>query len=239
MLTIIRPRWLTLSVFCTLLKGKNIQRYCPLDSEIYIIYPHKRNAKGKTEPLDEDYFKKEFPITFNYLEQFKPELIEKKIKYNTNPKYWYSLHRSREINLFESDYIITPQLQNTPSFSINSNIFYADAGGYMINGLKGISPKSLLGLLNSKIMWFFIKNTSSEYRGGYFYFKTAYLEPFPLPMDIPKEIEMTLIKNVSDILLLKEDNSVVDTSELENQIDQMVYKLYGLTEEEISIIENN
>jgi len=37
---------------------------------------------------------------------------------------------------------------------------------------------------------------------------------------------------------LKKQNPQADTSELECQIDQMVYKLYGLTEEEIKIMEN-
>ena len=39
----------------------------------------------------------------------------------------------------------------------------------------------LLPILNSKLLWYFIKSTSSEYSGGYFYFKTKYLEPFCIP----------------------------------------------------------
>jgi hypothetical protein len=38
--------------------------------------------------------------------------------------------------------------------------------------------------------------------------------------------------------VLKKQNPSVDTTALENQIDQLVYKLYELTEEEIKIIEN-
>jgi len=221
-----------------ILKGKNIQRYRPLSSDIYIIYPHFLNDKGRTEPLPIEDFKLNFPLTHRYLETFKDELLTKKIKYKTNSKYWYSLHRSREISLFENDYLITPQLQNVPSFSISENKYYADAGGYMINGIKEIEPKALLGILNSKIMWFFIKNTSSEYSGGYFYFKTAYLEPFPLPKNISIEDEMKIIDDVNQILILKKENPLADTKDIENQIDQLVYKLYDLTEEEIKIVEN-
>jgi DNA-directed RNA polymerase specialized sigma54-like protein len=43
---------------------------------------------------------------------------------------------------------------------------------------------------------------------------------------------------VNQILDQKSANPNADTSALENQIDQLVYQLYGLTEEEIKIIEN-
>ena len=48
-----------------------------------------------------------------------------------------------------------------------------------------------------------------------------------------------LIKIVEKILEVKEQNPATDTDELEQQIDQMVYKLYGLTDEEIALIENS
>ncbi|WP_338378844.1 Eco57I restriction-modification methylase domain-containing protein [uncultured Flavobacterium sp.] len=221
-----------------ILKGKNIQRYQPLKSDAYIIYPHKE-VNDKTNNIDEDELKSKYPLIYNYLFQFKDELINKKIKYKMNSVFWYSLHRSREISLFESDYIITPQLQNKPSFCLNTESFYADAGGYMIKGLKGYSFTLLLGLLNSKLMWFFIKNTSSEYSGGYFYFKTAYLEPFPIPEHIENKDKIIISNNVDQILALKKENPEADTSVLEREIDVMVYALYGLSEEEIEIVEGS
>ena len=44
---------------------------------------------------------------------------------------------------------------------------------------------------------------------------------------------------VDQILNNKSQDNSADTSDLENQIDQLVYQLYDLTEEEIEIIENN
>ena len=98
-----------------------------------------------------------------------------------SPKYWYSLHRAREISLFEQDYLITPQLQNHPSFTVKETSVYADAGGYLVLPKKMYNSLELLPILNSKLLWYFIKSTSSEYSGGYFYFKTKYLEPFCIP----------------------------------------------------------
>jgi hypothetical protein len=50
-----------------------------------------------------------------------------------------------------------------------------------------------------------------------------------------KEIELTHL--VESIIEKKEKG--IDTIELENQIDKLVFELYGLTEEEIEIIEND
>lgn len=86
----------------------------------------------KTEPIPEDILVQKFPRTYEYLLQFKDELVEKKIKYKTNPKYWYSLHRAREKRIFDADKIITPQLQNYCNFAIDTKSMYPDAGGYML-----------------------------------------------------------------------------------------------------------
>jgi len=166
-----------------ILKGQDIKRYSSLDTSLYIIYPHYLDTNNKTKPYEEDTFKIKYPLTYEYLLNFKEHLIAKKIKYKTNPKYWYSLHRSREISILEAKKIITPQLQNNPNFTYDMNQTYSDAGGYNLIRNKDIKEdfKFYLALLNSSIMWFFIKNTSAEFSGGYYYFKTKYIEPFPLP----------------------------------------------------------
>lgn len=65
---------------------------------------------------------------------------------------------------------------------------------------------------------------------GHFYRQTS--------MGIDKEYKQSFITLVDQILTSKQKDPRVDTSALEKQIDQLVYKLYGLTEEEIKIVEN-
>jgi len=167
------------------LKGQDIKRNLPLDSSKYVIFPHKKNEKGKTIPIEEEELQLKFPLTFKYLSNFKKDLIEKKIRYKTNPHYWYSLHRARELSIFEKDYILTPQLQNIPSFCLKENVVVVpDAGGYIIVPKSNYNLYNMLAVLNSRLLWYFIKTTSSEYGGGYFYFKTKYLEPFSIPSDL-------------------------------------------------------
>ena len=70
-------------------------------------------------------------------------------------------------------------------------------------------------------------------------FKTNYLNPFPLPKTITDSEQKPFRKKVNEILSLKKENPDANTTILEHEIDQMVYNLYGLTEEEIKIVENS
>jgi hypothetical protein len=64
------------------------------------------------------------------------------------------------------------------------------------------------------------------------------LENFPIP-EISDETNLILNDKVNQILTIKKSDSTADTTALEKEIDQMVYALYGLTEEEIKIVEGN
>jgi len=60
-----------------------------------------------------------------------------------------------------------------------------------------------------------------------------------IPIKIPDlETEKVFEPLVDRILSAKQVNPKADTSALEREIDQLVYELYGLTGEEIAIIEN-
>ena len=61
-----------------------------------------------------------------------------------------------------------------------------------------------------------------------------------LPIKIADiNIYQNMERLVNDILIQKNNDPTVNTTTLESQIDQLVYELYGLTEEEIGIVENS
>ena len=95
--------------------------------------------------------------------------------------------------------------------------------------------KALVGILNSKLFDFFYRLVSGDKQ----MFKRIILEnikalPYPnmdnlLIIDIEKMVEAILVR--------RKDNPSIDTSDMESEIDRLVYQLYGLTEEEIKIVE--
>lgn len=99
--------------------------------------------------------------------------------------------------------------------------------------------KFTLGLLNSKFPIFYIKE---KYRGSSYNqginFNKDMINNFPIP-DIESKTINKMVNLVDQILTIKNSNPDAETYKLETQIDELVYQLYDLTEEEIKIIEGN
>ena len=218
-----------------LLKGEDVKQYTQLSPTHYIIYPHHL-VKGKTVPYTEKEMQSFFPQAYAYLLQFKEKLMEKKIRYKTNSLYWYSLHRSREIPMFENKKIITPEI------SLGCNMTLDEIGLYHNTQCYTLFPKPnyqnnilfLLGILNSKLFWFYMYNTGTILRGGFFRFKTKYIENFPIPSfsDNDKATNMKIL--VRKILDSTDDEKRM---KILTQIDILVYHLYELSYDEILIVD--
>jgi len=115
-------------------------------------------------------------------------------------------------------------------------------GRYCLNAMFMIANKpihkpsylELLGILNSKYIQYYWKNNFSDKRKTFPKIKGSYLELIP----IPKIYENKILKTfVNKILAAKKQNPDADTTALEKEIDRLVYELYGLTEEEIAVVE--
>ncbi|MEA4967454.1 MAG: Eco57I restriction-modification methylase domain-containing protein, partial [Bacteroidaceae bacterium] len=103
-----------------------------------------------------------------------------------------------------------------------------------INKLKFIAA-----IINSKLPLFYIKEkyASSSYNGGINFTKDM-INNFPIPK-ITDADQKKLVNLVDTILDTKNKNPNADTSSIETQIDDEVYKLYSITPQEKNIIEAN
>ncbi|MFW5872305.1 MAG: TaqI-like C-terminal specificity domain-containing protein [bacterium] len=108
----------------------------------------------------------------------------------------------------------------------------------ILNNDSPVKTKFVLALLNSKLInWFYASQFTNESNLTVNLSKT-YLSQIPLALANTKD-EVEIISLVDKILSLKKQSPTTDTASLESQIDRLVYQIYGLTEEEIKIIENN
>ena len=103
-----------------------------------------------------------------------------------------------------------------------------------------LSIKYLTAILNSKLCtYFFSKFLSTDtLQGSYSSIYPEDIRQIPIKK-ISTDQETRIINIVEEILAAKKQDPNADTSELEQEIDQLVYQLYGLTEEEIKIVEQN
>jgi hypothetical protein len=123
----------------------------------------------------------------------------------------------------------------------------------IVAAYEELSLKYLLGLLNSPLLTYFLKETGTALRGGYFRMKTAYLNPFPIrTIDFTNAADIAahdrMVKLVDTMLQLHprlaaaksaHDRDLIQRQidATDRQIDALVYQLYSLTEEEIKLVE--
>ncbi|MFP4547905.1 MAG: Eco57I restriction-modification methylase domain-containing protein [Fidelibacterota bacterium] len=188
------------SICKKLANGKNIERYAFNNKNDYIIYPYNKK-NNKTVLIEKVELKEKFPKCYNYFLSIKHRLENRGSKNMTYPK-WYSLWNYRnKINL-ESSKILTPDVcyKSSMYFDKSGELYHNDTTYSII--LKNPSKKLyliILGILNSNLFWFYLKNISSELRGGYFRFKTKYIEPFSIP-DQSINSQDNLEKHVENLL---------------------------------------
>ena len=132
---------------------------------------------------------------------------------------------------FEKPKIMYQVLQVKPCF------IYDEEGLYCNNSMWFIpsGDKVLLGILNSKMGWWLISKYCTAIQNGY-QLIWKYFSQIPIAIG-NDEIRFEIKSLVNQILEVKKQTPQADISNLENQIDQLVYQLYDLTEEEIRIIE--
>lgn len=126
----------------------------------------------------------------------------------------------------------------SPEFTYDNEGYYVGFSFSVINEKeKGYSLKYLLALMNSKLgnQWF---QVNGKKRGVGVDIGVKVFRQFPVKR-ISLDNQKPLVQLVDEILLIKQQNPEADTSELENEIDRLVYALYGLTEEEIEIVESS
>ena len=203
-------------------------RYVSYPLDKYLIYMSAKNFVFTN--LDN------YPNIKLHFEPHKEELLLAKIKYGTPNKPYYFVHRERDENFFKegNEKIISQIRCRRPTFHYTTNAFYGSRALFFIRS-KRWNMKFLVGILNSSLVAYWIQNKGKKQGELYKLDKEPLLE-IPLPI-LDDTKQQPIINLVEQILILKEVNPQADTSILEKEIDTVVYNLYGLTEEEIRVVE--
>jgi hypothetical protein len=224
-----------------LLKGEDVHRYETVESDRFVIFPYRKEKEAAILYTEQE-LESEFPLGYAYLKQCEAALRgREKGRFNLDGE-WFQYGRKQGISSAECKKLVAPEISKGGNFSYDiKGEFYSTTKIYGYIKKDGIIEdyKFWLGLLNSQLFWFFIQNTGYVLRGGYFTFKTDYIQPFPVPEIIPVAISEAISNAVNRILELKEEDNENDTSELENGIDKLIYSLYDLDESEVGIIKTD
>ncbi|MDA1050726.1 MAG: N-6 DNA methylase [Planctomycetota bacterium] len=232
----------------------DLRRYYIEASERYVLFPY--NVKDQAALIESSEFAARYPLAWAYLNRHAKELRSKQ-----KPGEWYGFRR-RNYDLRDAvPRLLVPSISQRACFvsDLAGEYHFVGSGGGGGGGYglyarnEAPSLHFLLGLLNSKLLDWLVKLSNSRFGHGYYSYNRQYIEP--LPIRVPEEGEPRseslhdgMVGLVEQMLTLHKRSATAKTthertalarqiSATDEEIDRLVYELYGLTDEEIRIVE--
>ena len=238
-----------------LLKGKEIRKWVVDWDGVYIVYPYLINNK-KARLIKLNDIKTNYPNTYQYFLNYEKELKSREGGRFRNKEDWHQFGRLQNIGKFEQAKIMTQVLSSRNNFVFDEKGEYYFVGGGNAGGYGIVLGKEyendyyvILALLNSKLLEFYLKCISTPFRGGFYSYGKRFIKR--LPIIIPSDKEKITILSKKQIERYKtlqtfrnKRNSETDKLELEikeadDKINEEVFNLYRITDEEKKIIEES
>lgn len=239
-------------------RGAEVERYSEVLPNARVIYPYYEGPEGTPELISENELKKTYPNVYKHLLGFKDDLRK---RMDSRKLYASGAHWYRHLRPGSYKYIHPPKLiikgvdiQTTVGF-LNENTAFngANCPGIILDNLKGHSLSYVLGILNSKVISYYLRQVCPAKLGGYSRFNANNINESPIRVvNRSSKNEAAshdkMVSLVDQMLSLNKQQAEAKTDHektalqrqidaTDQQIDQLVYELYGLTEEEIRIVE--
>jgi hypothetical protein len=219
-----------------------------------VIFPYKL-ANGKSQLIPENEMKRDFPKAWDYLTANK-KLLSGRERGKFQGIGWYQLY-PKNLDVWEQPKIMLPYMITRLSAYYDANELYfvnVTTGGFGVTISEQYGTlRYMTGLLNSRLLDWFMKQVSTNFHGGYFAANKQFLVQLPTrtinfddPADVARHDRMVAL--VGQMLALHKKLAAAtiradkklyqrQVQATDRQIDALVYELYGLTEEEIAIVE--
>ncbi len=193
-------------------------RYITPDTDEYIFYLHKDSFSQKE--LDQ------CPHITQKLEPFKPQLEDRREVREGNLS-WFQLWWARDESFFkEGEKMVFAKRTEGRKFMITEEPFYGSANLFWVKTNR-VDLKYITGLLNSRLFHFYMEEKLKHTGDLLQIDKNQFMR---IPIYIPED--PAPISNMVDKIINKK-KAGKETIKLEKELDQLVYDLYDLTEEEI------
>ena len=247
--------WLEAALLHPLIKGGDSKRFNLSITNRLILFPYK-NQEDVMRLIPEADFRENYPLTWVYLLENK-NYLESREKGKMRGLKWYGYIYPKALDVMQLPKLFTPDIAAKSSFSLDASgeVFFTGgvAGGYGILISSEYSREYILGLLNSKLLEWFIQQTATQMRGGYYSYEARFIKNLPIrlidfgdPGDAARHDRMVaLVARMLDLHTQLAGAALPHDRERlrrqmeagDREIDALVYELYGLSEEEISLVE--
>lgn len=211
------------------LAGRDVKRYIAPRVDKYLILLPKGWTKGQFGDLVEvEAFvalEKQYPAVAGFLAPFADK---GRSRYDKGD-YWWELRACDYYGEFERGKILYQEIATYQAFTYDTSGVYCNNKIFFIPG----ASLGLLGLLNAKLVWFYLDKVASKLQGGAFAMQSPYVLSIPVVKEVVEDAKFEALAR--EVLRKKEIGE--DTAELEKEMDWMVAEAYGLGDGEIGIIE--
>lgn len=240
-----------------LIKGGDSKRYVFSKTKRLILFPYAADAERGSYLIPQSELKNSHPLTWDYFKANKRYLSDREDG-KMEHAGWYGYGRTQALDVMPLPKLFTPDIALSASFSYDSTgeIFFTGgvAGGYGVLVKEPYRFEFVLGLMNSRLLDFYHHKIATQMRGGWFSYEARFIRQIPIrAIDFidrkEKALHDNLVKLVERMLGAKKDWASAENdyekrrlyqfcTDLDNEIDQFVYKLYDLSDEEIAIVES-
>jgi len=219
--------------------GKHVKRYYLEDQDLWLIYTlHTDNPR-------------EFPNICDFINKYRHEITCPEVKENKHP--FYSLHRPREERIFlKPEKLLGVITEDEIKVALDNSSYFATDGLYVFGTNKNVDVHYLMSILNSSLFIYIYRLFAFEKNRVLAQVKPSLLNELPIrTMDLSnlheKDIFEHLVSLARTMVRLSDsahklkglgrDQIQHQIEKTDREIDDLVYKLYGITDEERRIIE--
>lgn len=171
---------------------------------------------------------KRYPAVFRHLKQYQSQLEKRQ----DQGDHWWELRACAYYDEFKKPKIIYPDIFKHQSFAY-------DLDDHLLVNTLYFMPEAdpaLLGILNSELMEFYYARISNQIRGGYRRSFTQYIQELPI-VSPTKDLRNKVAKVLK--LPKSEESDSPAVREIEADISEIVFGLYGLTRDEIRLVKED
>jgi type II restriction/modification system DNA methylase subunit YeeA len=207
-----------------LLRGRDVKKYYYNYEDLWLINTHNGVKEKNIPPVDVT----NYIAVKEFLDLHWNKISSRSDKGDTP----YNLRNCAYSEDFEKPKIIYPNMTKFLPFTFDKSGFYTNQKCFI---LTGNNLEYLVSFFNSKLFKYCFEENFPELQGNTRELNKVIFEQIPV-----KTIsdETPFMEIVNQILAAKKLEPTADTTALEKEIDQLIYQLYDLTEEEIKIVEN-
>jgi len=217
-------------VIKNMLQGRNIRKWYYNESDENLIFTRKGT--------DIELYPAVKAHLFNFFNKLKPktETDSSEGRKPGNYKWFEILDNTAYYREFEkSEKIIWGLTADKWAYTLDTEQHYLPSNAYILTS-DTIPIRFILGLLNSKLLHYYFGFIGVMTAGGAYTLKAATIEAFPIAIGT-REQQKEIAAKVESILNAKAKDKQADVSSIESEIDHLVYNLYGLSDNEIKIVE--